>query len=135
MTRLASRTPVSAQPQLDVSQLCPSSSRSGWSTLHSGAGMLLSAVSALLRWDILCNIRAMARCELRAHKGPLYEYACVRSEYTKGHHAVIDEWLFSEACCMWCLVVLICCAGLSDRVFRCSGCHAYSPGVSRGGPG
>ena len=78
VTTLASRTQVSAQPQLDVIQLCPSSSRSGWSTLLSGAGMLLSAVSALLRWDFLCYIRAMARCGLGAHKGPLYGYACVR---------------------------------------------------------
>ena len=64
VTTLASRTPVSAQPQLDMIQLCPSSSRSGWSTPHSGAGMLQLAVSALLRWDFLCNIRAIARCGL-----------------------------------------------------------------------
>ena len=120
VTTLASRTPISAQPQLDVIQLCPSSSRSGWWTLHSGAGMLLSAVSALLRWDFLCNIRAIGRCGLGEHKGPLYDYACVGSEYTKRHHTVIDEWLFSEACCMWCLVVLLCYTGLSTRVFRMS---------------
>ena len=71
VTTLAYRTPVSAQPQLDVIQLYPSSSRSGWSTLFSGAGMLLSAVSALLRWDFLCNFRAIDRCGLGAHKGPL----------------------------------------------------------------
>ena len=96
--------------------------------------MLLSAVSALFRWDCLCNITAIARCRLRAHKGPLYDYACVRSEYTNGHQTVIDEMLFSEACCMWCLVVLICCAGLSNRVFRCSGNRLFPgcvPGMSR----
>ena len=97
--------------------------------------MLLSAVSALLWWDCLCNITVIAGCRLRAYKGPLYDYACVRSEYTNGHQTVIDEMLSSEACCMWCLVVLICCAALSDRVFWCSGCHAYSLGVSRGCPG
>ena len=59
VTTLVYRTTVFAQPQLDVIQLCPSSSRSGWSTLLSGAGMLLSAVSALLRWDVLCNFRAI----------------------------------------------------------------------------
>ena len=83
--------------------------------------MLLSAVSLLLRWDFLCIIRTIARCRLRAQKGSLYDYACVQSEYTNGHQTVIDEWLFSEAGCIWCLVVLTCCAGLSDRVFRCSG--------------
>ena len=87
--------------------------------------MLPSAVSVLLRWDFLCIIRTIARCRLRAQKGPLYDYACVRSEYTNGHQTVVDEWLFSGACCtgIWCLVVFICCAGLSDRVFRCSGSH------------
>ena len=44
VTTLAYRAP--AQPQLDVIKLCPSSSRSGWSTLLSGAVMLLLAVSA-----------------------------------------------------------------------------------------
>ena len=132
VTTRASRTLVSAQPQLDVIQLCLSSSRSGWLSLLSGAGMHLSAVSVLLRWDFLCIIRTIARCRLRAQKGPLYDYACVRSEYTNGHHTVIDEWLFSGTCCIWCLVVLICCAGLSDRVFRCSVSHhipRVCPGV------
>ena len=46
-------------------------------------------------------------------------------EHTKGHyalmhHAAIDGLLIDVACCLWCLVFL-CCAGLSDRVFRCSG--------------
>ena len=123
MTTRASRTPVSAQPQLDVIQLYPSSSRSGWLSLLSGAGMVPSAVSVLLRRDFLCIIRTVARCRLRAQKGPLYDYACVRSEYTNGHQTVIDEGLFSGPCCIWCLDVLICCAGLSDRVFRCSGSH------------
>ena len=135
VTTRASRTPVSAQPQLDVIQCCLSSSRSGWVSILSGAGMFLSAVSVLLRWDFLCIIRTIARCRLRARNGPLYDYACVRSEYTNGHQTVMDEWLFSEACCMWCVVVLICCAGLSDRVFRCTGSHTYSPGVHRGCPG
>ena len=40
VTARASRTPVSAQPQLDVIQLCLSSSSSGWLSLLSGAGML-----------------------------------------------------------------------------------------------
>ena len=44
VTTLASRAPVSAQPQLDVIRLCLSSSRSGWLCLLSGAGVLLSAV-------------------------------------------------------------------------------------------
>ena len=39
--------------------------------------MLLLAVLALLRWDFLFDIRAIARCGLGAHKGPLYDYACV----------------------------------------------------------
>ena len=70
VTTRASRTPVSAQPQLDVIQWCLSSSRSGWLSLLSGAGMLLSTVSVLLRWDFLCFM-TIARCRLRAHKGPL----------------------------------------------------------------
>ena len=134
VTKHASRTPVSAQPQLDVIQLCLSSSRSGWLSLLSGAGMLLSAGSVLLRWDFLCIIRTIARCRLRAQKGPLYDYACVRSEYTNGHHTVIDEWLFRGTCCIWCLDELICCSGLSDRVFRCSRSHHIPrcvPGMSR----
>ena len=49
VTARASRTPVSEQPQLDVIQLCLSSSRSGWLSLLSGAGILPSAVSVLLR--------------------------------------------------------------------------------------
>ena len=118
VTTLAYRALVPAQPQLDVIQLCPSSSRSGWSTLLSGTGMLLSAVSALLRWDFLCNFRAIERCGLAAHKGPLYGYyACVRCWYTKGHHAAIDGLLIDVGC----LVVFLCCSGLSDRVLRCSG--------------
>ena len=87
----ASRTPVSAQPQLDVVQLCISSSRSGWLSLLSGAGMLPSAVSVSLQRDFLCIIRTIARRRLRAQKGPLYDYACVRSEHTNGHQTVIDE--------------------------------------------
>ena len=88
--------------------------------LLSGAGMLPSAVSVLLRRDFLCIIRMIAKRRLRAQKGPLYDYACVRSEYTNGHQTVIDEGLFSGTCCIWCLDVLRCCAGLSDRVFGCS---------------
>ena len=95
--------------------------------------MLHSAVSGLLRWDCLCNITAIARCRLEAQKGPLYDNACVRSEYTNGHQTAIDEWLFSGTCCtcIWCLDVLICCAGLSDRVFRCSGSHHITRDIPR----
>ena len=123
VTAHASRTLVSTQPQLDVIQLCLSSSRSGWLSLLSGAGMFPSAASVSLRRDFLCIIRTILRHRLRAQKGPLYDYACVRSEYTNGHQTVIDEGLFSGTCCMWCLDVLRCCAGLSDRVFRCFGSH------------
>ena len=50
VTTLASRTPVSAQPQLDVIHLCLwSSSEIRVVSLLSGSGMLLSAVFALLR--------------------------------------------------------------------------------------
>ena len=35
-----------------------------------------------------------------------------------GHQTIIDELLFSGTCCIWCLDVLICYAGLSERVFR-----------------
>ena len=93
VTARASRTPVCPQPQLDVIQLCLSSSKSGWLSLLSGAGMLPSAVSVLLRRDFLCIIRTIARRRLRAQKGPLYDYACVRSEY---HQTVIDEELLVE---------------------------------------
>ena len=50
VTTLAYRTPDPALPQLDVIQLCPSSSGSGLLTLLSSAcaGMLISPVSALL---------------------------------------------------------------------------------------
>ena len=51
VTARASRTLVSAQPQLDVIQLCLSSSGSGWLSLHSGAGMLPSAVSLSIQRD------------------------------------------------------------------------------------
>ena len=61
VTARASRTPLSAQPQLDVIQLCPSSSGSGWLSLHSGAGMLPSAMSLLIQRDFLCIIRMIAR--------------------------------------------------------------------------
>ena len=101
MTARASRTPVYVQPQLDMIQLCLSSSRSGWLSLLSGAGMLPSAVSVLLRWDFLCVIRTIARCRLRAQKGPLHDYACIRSEYTNGHQTVIDEGVFSGTCCIY----------------------------------
>ena len=45
-----------------------------WVVVFSGTGVLLSTVSALLRWDCLCNITAIARGRLRAHKGPLHVY-------------------------------------------------------------
>ena len=93
VTTLAYRAPDPAQPQLDVIQLCPSSSGSGLSTLPSSAGMLISPVSALLRWDFVCNFRAIERYKLGARKGPLYGYACVRCWYTKGLHAAIDGLL------------------------------------------
>ena len=51
VTARASRTPVSAQPQLDVIQLCPTSLRSRLLSLLSGAGMLASAVSVSLQRD------------------------------------------------------------------------------------
>ena len=119
MTTLANRTSDLAQVQLDVIQLCPSSSGSGLSTLLSSAGMLISLVSVLLRWDLVCNFGAIERYKLGARKGPPYGYACVRCWYTKGLHAAIDGLLIDVACCLCCLVVLLCCAGLSDRVFRC----------------
>ena len=55
------RTADPAQPQLDVIQLFPSSSGSGLSTLLSSAVMLISPLSALLRWDFVCNFRAIER--------------------------------------------------------------------------
>ena len=106
MTARASRTPVSAQPQWDVIQLCLSSSISGWLSFLSGAGMLPSAVSLSIQRVFLYIIRTIARRRLRAQKGPLYIDACVRSEHTKGHQTVIDEWIFSGTCCIWCLDVL-----------------------------
>ena len=57
--------------------------------------MLPLAVSVFASEDFLCLIRTIARRRLRAQKGPLYDYACVRSEHTNGHQTVIDEWLFS----------------------------------------
>ena len=94
--------------------------------------MLLSAVSALLRWDFLCNFRAIERCGMGAHNGPLYGYACVQCWYTKGHYAAIDGLLIDVACCLWCLVVFLYCAGLSDRVFHMSHLFPGSvPGMSR----
>ena len=123
VTILASRTPGPGQPLLDVIQLWRDP---GGRLFSRELACCSSAVSALLRWDFLSNIRAMARCGLGAHKGPLYGYACVRCGYTNGHHTEIDGLLIDVACCLWCLVVLLCCAGLSDRVFRCSGCHTYA---------
>ena len=117
--------PDPAQPQLDVIQLCPSSSGSGLSTLLSSAGMLISPVSALLRWDTVCFFIAIEKYKLGARKAPLYDYACVRCWFTKGLHAAIDGLLIDVACCLCCLVVFLCCAGLSDRVFP------GVPGISR----
>ena len=88
VTARVSRTPVSAQPQMDVIQLRLSSSRSGWLSLLSGAGMLPSEVSVSLQRAFLCIIRTIVRRRLRAQKGPLYDYACVRSEHTNGHQTV-----------------------------------------------
>ena len=85
VTTLASRTPVSAQPQLDVIH------RHGYLGGRLFTRELACYFRRCLRWDFLCNISAMLRCELGAHKGPLHDYACVRSEYTKGQHTVIDE--------------------------------------------
>ena len=79
----------------------------------------------------MCIIRTIARRRLRAQKGPLYDYACVRSEHTNGHQTVIDEWIFSGTCCILSLDVLRCSAGLSDRVFRCSGSHHIPRDVPR----
>ena len=47
------RTLDPAQPQSDVIQLFPSSPGSGLSTLLSNVVMLISPVSALLRWDFV----------------------------------------------------------------------------------
>ena len=55
VTTRASRTPVSAQPQLDVIQLCLTSSRSGWLSLISGAGKLPSAVSVSLQREFFVS--------------------------------------------------------------------------------
>ena len=96
--------------------------------------MLITAVSALLRWDFVCNFRAIERYQLGAHKGPLYGYAYVRCWYTKGLHAAIDGLLIDVACCLCCLVAFLCCAGLSDRVFQCSGVPDVTP-VPRECPG
>ena len=74
VTTLAYRTPDPAQPQLDVIQVCPSSSGSALSTLLSSAGMLISPVSVLLRGN-LCVILE-----------PLRD---TNWEHTKGHYTVM----------------------------------------------
>ena len=94
--------------------------------------MLPLAVSVSLQRDFLCLIRTIARRKLRAHKGPLYDYAYVRSEHTNGHQTVIDEWLFGGNSCIWCVDVLRCSAELSDRVFRGFWKSPCSPGYSPG---
>ena len=63
VTAPAYRTPDPAQPQSDVFHICPSSSGSGLSTLLSSAVMLISLVSALLRLDLVCKLRAIERCK------------------------------------------------------------------------